>query len=300
MVIKKHYRTILSHVLSAFIIKMINFVNKLFGSSSKRHIKSFTKIVDKINEFEEKFKNLSDKELKDKTEYFKNLLAEGVSLDKLIPEAFATVKEVSSRTIGLRHFDVQLYGGIVLHKGMIAEMKTGEGKTLVATLSAYLNSLTGNPVHIVTVNDYLAERDSEWMGKIFNFLGLTVGCVNSKTMHESRIEQYNCDIVYATNNEIGFDYLRDNLKNNFESLFFKKNGFAIIDEVDSILIDEARTPLVISAQAETSIEIYPKINALVKLLKENDYEINEESKGVLLTNSGMEVVENLLKKIMMS
>jgi preprotein translocase subunit SecA len=225
---------------------MLNFVNKLFSSSSKRHIKSYTKTIQQINSFEEKLAILSDQELKDKTKYFKKLISNGSKLDEILIEVFAVVREVSKRVIDLRHFDVQLIGGIVLHKGMIAEMKTGEGKTLVATLSAYLNALSGDPVHIVTVNDYLAERDSKWMGEIYKFLNLTVGCITSKTEYEERIKQYNCNIVYATNNEIGFDYLRDNLKGSYDSLCFKKEGYAIVDEVDSILIDEARTPLVIS------------------------------------------------------
>ncbi len=275
---------------------MLNIVNKLFGSTSKRYLKSFSKIFHKINEFEPEFKNLSDTDLQAKTDYFKKLIIKGSTIDDILPETFAVVREASKRTINLRHFDVQLLGGIVLHKGMIAEMKTGEGKTLVATLAAYLNSLIGDPVHIITVNDYLAERDSKWMGEIYKFLGLTVGCINSNTDQEKRLQEYNCNIVYATNNEIGFDYLRDNLKNSYESLCFKKSGFAIVDEVDSILIDEARTPLVISAQSESSIDIYPKINSLVKILKDTDYEINEESKSILLTNSGMEIVENLLIK----
>ena len=281
-------------MLSANIIKMLNFVNKLFGSSSKREIKSYSKIVDQINNLEDKLISLSDNELKDKTEYFKKLLKNGSSLDDILIETFAVVREVSKRTIKLRHFDVQLIGGIVLHKGMIAEMKTGEGKTLVATLSAYLNALSGDPVHIITVNDYLAKRDSVWMGEIYKFLQLTVGCVTSKTDTEDRLKEYSCDIVYATNNEIGFDYLRDNLKNTYESLCFKNEGFAIVDEVDSILIDEARTPLVISGQSNSSIEIYPKINSIVKFLKKDDFEINEESKAILLSNDGMEVVEKLL------
>ena len=281
-------------MLSAFTIKMLNIVNKLFGSSSKRYLKSFSKNLNKINEFEPEIEKLSDQELKNKTEYFRNILQNGSNLDDILCEAFAVVRETSKRVLNLRHFDVQLLGGIVLHKGMIAEMKTGEGKTLVATLAAYLNSLSGNSVHIVTVNDYLAERDSKWMGEIYKFLGLTVGCVNSKTDHESRVSEYNSDIVYATNNEIGFDYLRDNLKNNFESLSFKRNSFVIVDEVDSILIDEARTPLVISGQTDSSVEIFPKINSLVKLLNDTDYEINEESKSILLTNSGMELIEKLL------
>ena len=275
---------------------MLNFVNKLFGSASKRQIKTYSKTIESINSFEEKLINLSNQELQDKTEYFKNLIKEGSALDDLLTEVFAVVREASKRTLSLRHFDVQLIGGIVLHKGMIAEMKTGEGKTLAATLAAYLNSLSGDPVHIVTVNDYLADRDSHWMGEIYKFLGLTVGCVTSKTEDVDKVKQYNCDIIYATNNEIGFDYLRDNLKNNYESLCFKKEGFAIVDEVDSILIDEARTPLVISGQSDNSVDIYPKINSIVKFLKDEDFEINEESKSVLLSSNGMEVTERLLLK----
>ena len=275
---------------------MLNFVNKLFGSASKRQIKTYSKTIESINSFEEKLINLSNQELQDKTEYFKNLIKGGSSLDDLLIEVFAVVREASKRTLGLRHFDVQLIGGIVLHKGMIAEMKTGEGKTLAATLAAYLNSLSGDPVHIITVNDYLADRDSHWMGEIYKFLGLTVGCVTSKTEEVDKVKQYNCDIIYATNNEIGFDYLRDNLKNSYESLCFKKEGFAIVDEVDSILIDEARTPLVISGQSDNSVDIYPKINSIVKFLKDEDFEINEESKSVLLSSNGMEVTERLLLK----
>ena len=273
---------------------MLNFVNKLFGSASKRELKSYTKTIELINNLEEKLIQLSDNDLKDKSFYFKDLIKNGSTLDEILPEVFGVVREVSKRTIGLRHFDVQLIGGIVLHKGMIAEMKTGEGKTLVATLAAYLNALSGDSVHIVTVNDYLASRDSQWMGEIYKFLGMSVGCINSKTDHEERAQQYGCNIVYATNNEIGFDYLRDNLKNTYESLCFKKECFAIVDEVDSILIDEARTPLVISGQSDNSIEIYPKINFIVKFLNEDDYEINEEGKSVLLTSKGMEVSEKLL------
>ena len=275
---------------------MLNIVNKLFGSASKRHLKSYSKTVDSINDLEKIFEKFSDENLKNKTLEFKNSIKNGTSLNKILPEAFALVREASKRTIGLRHFDVQMIGGIVLHEGMITEMKTGEGKTLVATLSAYLNSLNGDSVHIITVNDYLAKRDSEWMGKIYKFLGLSVGCVNSDTDYEDRVNQYNCDIVYATNNEIGFDYLRDNLKSTYESLCFKKDSFAIVDEVDSILIDEARTPLVISGQADSDISIYPKINSIVNFLKEDDYEINEESKTILLTSKGMEVAESLLLK----
>ena len=275
-------------------IIMLKFVNKLFKSGSDKQIKSFQKTIDLINQFEENISKLTDLELKEKTLYFKTLLSKDSSLDDILPEVFAVVREVSKRTIGLRHFDVQMIGGIVLHKGMITEMKTGEGKTLVATLAAYLNSLSGFTVHIVTVNDYLALRDSQWMGKIYEFLGFKVGCVNSQTGNEDRINEYNSDIIYATNNELGFDYLRDNLKSDYESLSFKKDGFAIVDEVDSILIDEARTPLVISGQSDNSIEIYPIINSIVKFLKPTEYELNEESKSVLLTSQGMEIVEKLL------
>ena len=281
-------------MITANIIKMLKFVNKLFGSVSKNKIKSFSTIIEKINRLEENLIKLSNDDLKNKTNYFKDILKKGSSLDDILVEVFAVVREVSKRTIGLRHFDVQLIGGIVLHQGMIAEMKTGEGKTLVATLTAYLNSLNSEPVHIVTVNDYLANRDSKWMGEIYTFLGLSVGCVTSQTTFENRIKEYNCDVVYATNNEIGFDFIRDNLKNDYESLCFKNEGFAIIDEVDSILIDEARTPLVISAQSDNSIDIYPKINSIIRLLKKEDFEINEESKAILLTSNGMEIAENLL------
>ncbi|SVA57598.1 uncharacterized protein METZ01_LOCUS110452, partial [marine metagenome] len=281
-------------MISAIYHKMLNFVNKLFGSSSQRMLKKYSSTVDKINSLENTISKLSDQDLRDKTSYFKNLLSKGKSPDDILPETFAVVREASKRTLKLRHFDVQLIGGIVLHNGKIAEMKTGEGKTLVATLAAYLNYLDGKAVHIVTVNDYLAKRDSEWMGNIYKYLGLSVGCVNSQTSHERRSQEYDCDIVYATNNEIGFDYLRDNLQNNYESMCFKKDAFAIIDEVDSILIDEARTPLVISGQSNTSVEIYPKINSIVKLFKDTDYELNEENKNVLLSNNGMEFAEKLL------
>ena len=275
---------------------MLKFVNKLFGSASLRHIKSYSKLIENISHFEHDLKLLSDAELKNKTDKFKEKIANGSSLEEILPEAFAVVRESSVRTINLRHFNVQLIGGIVLHNGKIAEMKTGEGKTLVATLAAYLNSLSGKPVHIVTVNDYLAERDSKWMGEIYNFLGLRVGCITSSTSHENRLKEYEADIIYATNHEIGFDYLRDNLKSSYELLFFKTPGFAIIDEVDCILIDEARTPLVISGESESSVDLYPTINSLIKFLKETDYELNEENRTALLTNNGMEIIENLLKK----
>ncbi len=282
-------------MLTAIYHIMINIVNKLFGSIGSNNLKKYTKIVEKVNQFENLISNLTDNELKEKTIFFKNKLSESGDIEEILCEAFAVVREAAKRTVNMRHFDVQIIGGKVLHDGKIAEMKTGEGKTLVATLAAYVNALDNKSVHIVTVNDYLAKRDSEWMGKIYKFLGLTVGCVTSDTQHSERPLQYNCDIIYATNNEIGFDYLRDNLKNDYESLCFKKDTFAIVDEVDSILIDEARTPLVISAEANTNIDLYPKINKIVKFLKEEDYEINEESKSILLSPNGMEVTEQLLK-----
>ncbi len=274
---------------------MINFVNKLFKSIGSNSIKKYDGFVEQINILEDQIASLSDEELKNKTSYFKEQINNKSSIESIIPEAFAVVREVSKRTVNMRHFDVQLIGGKVLHDGKIAEMKTGEGKTLVATLAAYINVLDNKSVHIITVNDYLAKRDSEWMGKIYKFLGLSVGCITSETKHEERPNEYNCDVVYATNNEIGFDFLRDNLKNDYNSLCFKKDAFAIIDEVDSILIDEARTPLVISAESNANTELYPKINKIVKYLKEEDYELNEENKSILLTTKGMEFTEKLLK-----
>ena len=274
---------------------MIGIVNKLFGALGSNSLKRYSNFVDQVNKHENTLKELTDQKLKEKTAFFKDQLNKKNNINVILPEVFAVVREVAKRTIKMRHFDVQLIGGKVLHDGKIAEMKTGEGKTLVATLAAYANVLDNKSVHIVTVNDYLAKRDSEWMGKIYSFLGLTVGCVTSETEHQLRPSQYECDVVYATNNEIGFDYLRDNLKNDYEVLCFKKDAFAIVDEVDSILIDEARTPLVISAEANTNISLYPKIDKIVKFLKEEDYEINEESKSILLSSKGMEVAEKLLK-----
>ncbi len=282
-------------MLTAIYHIMIGIVNKLFKSLNSNSQKKYSDFVLKVNKYEETVAVLSDLELKEKTTFFKKQLSDNHIIENILPEAFAVVREVAKRTVGMRHFDVQLIGGKVLHEGKIAEMKTGEGKTLVATLAAYVNALDNKAVHIITVNDYLAKRDSEWMGAIYNFLGLTVGCVTSETNHNIRPSQYECDVVYATNNEIGFDYLRDNLKNDYDTLCFKKDAFAIVDEVDSILIDEARTPLVISAEANTNIDLFPKINKVIKFLKNEDFEINEESKSVLLTTKGMEVSEVLLK-----
>ncbi len=275
---------------------MINIVNKLFGSIKSNSIKKHASFVEKVNKLEEEISILSDQELKNKTNYFKNEFNKNKSITNLLPEIFAVVREASKRTLNMRHYDVQIIGGMVLYENKIAEMKTGEGKTLVATLAAYANAIENLSVHIITVNDYLAKRDSEWMGNIYNFLGLSVGCVTSETAHESRTNQYDADIVYATNNEIGFDYLRDNLKNDYNNLCFKKNAFAIVDEVDSILIDEARTPLVISAESNSNTDLFPKIDKIIKILRENDFEINEETKSILLTTEGMEFCEKLLKE----
>lgn len=268
----------------------------LFGSVNDRMIKSLAKIVTQINELEPGISALSDAELKAQTLKLKHKLSEGFTLDNILPEAFATVREASKRVLNMRHFDVQLMGGIVLHRGMISEMKTGEGKTLVATLPAYLNALTGKGVHIVSVNDYLVKRDSEWMGQIFKFLGLSVGTITHDISDKMRIEAYNCDITYATNNEIGFDYLRDNMKHSSEQLTQRAFNYAIVDEVDSVLIDEARTPLVISGPTEDNSSLYHAINKIVLLLKQSDYEVDEKSRNITLTEEGMNNVEELLKK----
>ena len=226
---------------------MLNLVNKLFGSSFSRRLKSYKKIVDNINNLESSIKLLSDSELKKKTDEFREKINNGFSLDEILPEAFAVVRETSKRTIQQRHFDVQLIGGIVLHKGMIAEMKTGEGKTLVATLPIYLNALTGLGVHVVTVNDYLAKRDSEWMGPLFEFHGLKVDCIDKHDPNsKERKNAYKADVTYGTNNEFGFDYLRDNMAKKPDALVQRKHHFSIVDEVDSVLIDDARIPLIIS------------------------------------------------------
>ena len=276
----------------------------VFGTHSSRELKKINPTVAKINALEPEFKALSDEELRGKTDIFKKRLADGETLDDILPEAFATVREASRRVLGMRHFDCQLVGGIVLHQGRIAEMKTGEGKTRVATLPAYLNALTGNGVHIVTVNDYLARRDSEWMGKIHRFLGLDVGLIVHGLDNEQRRKAYAADITYGTNNEIGFDYLRDNMVIYKENMVQRGQAFAIVDEVDSILIDEARTPLIISGHGEESDEMYQKANAFVRGLrkyvvkemesKENyddvdgDYIVDEKNKNAVLTASGIE------------
>ena len=239
----------------------------LFKTYSEKEVKRIMPLVTKINGLEEEISKLSDAELRNKTEEFKNRLEQGETLDDLLPEAFAVVREASKRVLGMRHFDVQLIGGIILHQGRIAEMKTGEGKTLVATLPVYLNALTGEGVHVITVNDYLAKRDSEWMGKVYRFLGLTVGLVIAGMNPKQKQEAYACDVTYGTNNEFGFDYLRDNMVIYKEQLVQRKLKYAIVDEIDSILIDEARTPLIISGRGSKSSDLYKKADNFVKRLK---------------------------------
>lgn len=269
----------------------------LFGSANERFVKKQFRTVEKINALEPEFVKLSDEQLKAKTDEFKNRLKDGETLDDLLPEAFAAVREAAKRTLGQRHYDVQLIGGIVLHKGMISEMKTGEGKTLVATLAAYLNALSGKGVHIVTVNDYLAKRDAEWMGQVYRFLGLSVDYIIHGKDDNQRRAAYASDIVYGTNNELGFDYLRDNMKFSLAERVQREFNFAIVDEVDSILIDEARTPLIISGAAEDSSEKYISVNKIIPELTEADYEKDEKQKTVTLTEAGMTHVEELLKEV---
>ena len=269
---------------------------KIFGSANDRFIKKQYKIVNQINVLEPDFVKLSDEQLKAKTTEFRERLKKGETLDDLLPEAFAAVRETAKRVLGQRHYDVQLIGGIVLHKGMIAEMKTGEGKTLVATLAAYLNALEGKGVHIVTVNDYLAKRDAEWMGQIYRFLGLTVDYIVHEKNDNERRTAYAADIVYGTNNELGFDYLRDNMKFSLFERVQRDFNYAIVDEVDSILIDEARTPLIISGQAEDSSDTYIKMAKLAPQLLESDYEKDEKRRTVTLTETGMEHIEQMLRE----
>jgi len=269
---------------------------KIFGSANERYIKGLAKTVEQINALESDIEKLTDEDLRGKTEEFRARLQKGAPLDDLLVEAFAVVREASKRTLGLRHFDVQLKGGIILHRGMIAEMKTGEGKTLVSTLPIYLNALEGKGVHVVTVNDYLAKRDSEWMGPIYKFLGLTVDCIVHDLDDLERQIAYKADITYATNNELGFDYLRDNMKFRLEEMVQRPFNYGIVDEVDSILIDEARTPLIISGPAEDSSELYVTVNKLMPQLLPEDYEKDEKARAVTLTEKGIEHIEELLRK----
>src|SRR5918995_1055164 len=240
-----------------------SLAKKIFGSVNDRRLKSYRPKIAAINAMEAELEALSDEQLRARTEDFKAQLAAGQTLDDILVPAFATVREAAKRTLGQRHFDVQLIGGMVLHEGSIAEMRTGEGKTLVATLPVYLNALSGKGVHVVTVNDYLASRDSEWMGRIYEFLGLTVGCIVHGLTDDERRVQYGCDVTYGTNNELGFDYLRDNMKYHLEEMVQRGHNFAIVDEVDSILVDEARTPLIISGPVEDRSEMYNTIDAFI-------------------------------------
>jgi preprotein translocase subunit SecA len=268
---------------------------KIFGSVNDRIIKSLEPEVAKINALEPEISALSDDQLKAKTVEFKNRLKAGATIDSLLHEAFAVVREASKRVLKMRHFDVQLIGGMVLHHGKISEMRTGEGKTLVATLPCYLNALSGEGVHVVIPNDYLARRDSEWMGKIHRFLGLSVGCLTNDLSDDERKIAYNCDITYATNNELGFDYLRDNMKYSLEQMVQRSKNFAIVDEVDSILIDEARTPLIISGPTDDNSKLYEEINRLIPRLSEKDFQLEEKDRGVFLTDVGIETIEKILK-----
>jgi len=271
------------------------FATKVFGSSNERRIKTYQPRVDQINALEPELEGLSDDELRTRTDMFRQQLKDGTDLDDLLVPAFATVREAAKRTLGQRHFDVQLIGGMVLHEGKIAEMKTGEGKTLVSTLAVYLNALSGNGVHVVTVNDYLARRDSQWMGQIYNFLGLTVGVIeHGVDDDQTRQEQYGCDVSYATNNELGFDYLRDNMKMSKEEMVQRGHAYAIVDEVDSILIDEARTPLIISGPLEDQADLYIAIDRFIPKLGEADYELDEKQRQISLTDNGNETIEKML------
>ena len=268
---------------------------KVFGNANDRKIKVVLPIVAKINKLESYFDKLSDEEIVNKTEEFKTRALGGETLNDLLPEAFANVREAAKRALGLRAFDVQLMGGIFLHQGNISEMKTGEGKTLVATFPAYLNALMGKSVHIVTVNDYLATRDAEWMGKVYTALGMTTGVVIPKQPDEEKQSAYACDVIYATNNELGFDYLRDNMKSELSQMYQRDHHFAVVDEVDSILIDEARTPLIISGPAEDRSEIYIKINKVIPGIGDDHFKLDEKTKNVTFTDEGNEFIEQKLK-----
>ncbi|MEQ1614006.1 MAG: DEAD/DEAH box helicase, partial [Hyphomicrobiaceae bacterium] len=269
---------------------------KVFGSANDRKVKSYRTKVEAINALEADVAKLSDDELRARTAEFRAQIENGKTLDDLLAPAFATVREAAKRSLGQRHFDVQLIGGMALHQGKIAEMKTGEGKTLVATLAVYLNALNNRGVHVVTVNDYLASRDAEWMGNVYRFLGLTVGCIVHDMDDEQRKAAYACDVTYGTNNELGFDYLRDNMKMSKEEMVQRGHTFAIVDEVDSILIDEARTPLIISGPVEDRADLYVAIDKLIPSLAKGDFELDEKQRSVSLTEAGNEKMEQLLEK----
>jgi len=273
------------------------FAAKIFGSSNDRRLKPYSAKVEAVNALEKELEALSDADLRARTDMFRAQLKDGASLDDILAPAFATVREASKRTLGQRHFDVQLIGGIVLHEGRISEMKTGEGKTLVATLPVYLNALTGRGVHVVTVNDYLASRDAGWMAQIYNFLGMTVGCIVHGLEDDERREQYACDITYGTNNEFGFDYLRDNMKHHLTDMTQRGHYFSIVDEVDSILIDEARTPLIISGAVDDKSELYVAVDKIIPKLVDEDVELDEKQRTATLTEQGNDHIEELLREV---
>ncbi|HBB55622.1 MAG TPA: preprotein translocase subunit SecA, partial [Hyphomonadaceae bacterium] len=275
---------------------MLQILRKVFGSVNERKLRPFRPKVARINALEPMYEALSDEALKAKTLEFRQKLDNGASVDDLLPDAFATVREAAKRSLGQRHYDVQLLGGMVLHSGAIAEMRTGEGKTLVATLPVYLNALTRRGVHVVTVNDYLAKRDAEWMGQIYRFLGLSVGCIVHGLDDRQRREQYRADVTYGTNNEFGFDYLRDNMKYQLTDMVQRGHHFVIVDEVDSILVDEARTPLIISGPTEDRTEFYKSINALIPELSPSHYEIDEKHRSCTFTEAGSEHIEEVLQQ----
>ena len=268
-------------------------LNKIFKTGNQKELDRIKPLIEAINNQEVNFKALKDEEFKEKTFLLKKNIQEGRKIDSIIPEAFALVRESAKRVLNERHYDVQLIGGIFLHEGKIAEMKTGEGKTLVSTLPAYLNALAGKGVHVVTVNDYLAKRDSEWMGKVFNFTGLSTGCITNELEDEERKKNYNCDITYATNNELGFDYLRDNMKYDLVEMVQRDHHYCIVDEVDSILIDESRTPLIISGRSEDKSNFYILANKFINKLQKTDYEIDEKNKNAILTDVGIDKIEKL-------
>jgi preprotein translocase subunit SecA len=276
---------------------VLALASRIFGTSNDRVVKKLSKRLNVINGFEDTMISLTDDDIPAKTQEFRERLRNGEKFDSILPEAFALVREAAKRTLGQRHYNVQMVGGLALHNGMIAEMRTGEGKTLVATLAVYLNAIEGKGVHVVTVNDYLAERDSEWMGQVYRFLGLTVGCIKSKMPDADRRAAYQADVTYGTNNEFGFDYLRDNMKFKLEEMVQREFNFAVVDEVDSILIDEARTPLIISGPAETSSELYIEIDKIIPKLSNEHYELDEKTKTITLTDEGVETCEELLTKI---
>ena len=276
-------------------LNISKIIGKFVKNSSQRNIDKLKSIVKQINNWESKIKDIPDEKFPAKTLEFKSKIKNGTSLDELLPEVFACVREAARRTLGERHFDVQIMSGIILHQGKISEQKTGEGKTLAATLPVYLNALLEKGVHVVTVNDFLAKRDSAWMGKVYNFLGLSVGCITNEMSDEERQKNYNADVTYGTNNEFGFDYLRDNMKYNIKEMVQRDHFFCIVDEVDSILIDEARTPLVISGPTESNSDQYYVCNKFVKQLNKDDYDIDEKNKNVMLSEKGIDTIEKLSK-----